>query len=95
MEKNGKDKSQVKELQNRSELFSHGYGASVENGEFCCWEDASIERDIFNVDANELMKVLQVETLDDLFKVIKERFCFSELKQFLDDNGINHGYYAH
>lgn len=79
----------------KSEIFSHGYGAAVENGEFSCWEDASIERDIFNVDANELMKVLQVETLDDLFKVIKERFCFSELKQFLDDNGINHGYYAH
>ena len=95
MEKNGKDKSQVKELQNRSELFSHGYGASVENGEFCCWEDASIERDIFNVDVYELMKALKVDTIDGLFKVIRGRFCFTELKEFLDDNGIKHGYYAH
>lgn len=95
MEESGKDKSQVKELQNKSEIFSHGYGAAVENGEFCCWEDASIERDIFNVDVYELMKALKVDTIDGLFKVIKERFHFDSLKYFLDDNGIRHGYYAH
>lgn len=95
MEKEEKDKVQEQELPKKSEIFSHGYGAAVENGEFSCWEDASIERDIFNVDAYSLMKALNVDTLDDLFKVIKERFCFNELKQFLDDNGINHGYYAH
>ena len=95
MKINGKDKSQVQELPNKSEIFSHGYGAAVENGEFSCWEDASIERDIFNVDVYELMKALKVDTLDDLFKVIKERFHFDSLKYFLDDNGIRHGYYAH
>ena len=95
MKKEGKDKVQGQELPKKSEIFSHGYGAAVENGEFSCWEDASIERDIFNVDAYKLMKALNVDTLDDLFKVIRERFCFSELKQFLDDNGIGHGYYAH
>ena len=95
MEKDGKDKFQVQELPKKSEIFSHGYGAAVENGEFCCWEDGSIERDIFIVDVYELMKALKVDTLDDLFKVIRERFCFTELKEFLDDNGIKHGYYAH
>ena len=79
----------------KSEICSHGYGAAVENGEFSCWEDASIERDIFNVDAYALMKALQVDTLDDLFNVIKEHFHFNSLKQLLDDNGIGHGYYAH
>ncbi len=62
---------------------------------FCCWSDTSIERDIFNVDAYALMKALNVVTIDDLFKVIKERFYFDSLKRFLDDNGIGHGYYAH
>ena len=46
MEKNGKDKSQVQEMPQKSEIFSHGYGAAVEKGEFCCWEDASIETEI-------------------------------------------------
>ena len=41
------------------------------------------------------MKALKVDALDELFKVIRERFCFTELKEFLDDNGIKHGYYAH
>lgn len=89
------DKEKIKNLPEKSEIFSRGYGASVEKGVFSCWEDASIERDIFNVDAYELMKALQVETLDDLFKVIKDRFHFGSLKRFLDDNGIGHGYYAH
>lgn len=82
-------------LSEKTVIFSHGYGASVEKGVFSCWEDASIERDIFNADVYELMKALKVDTLDDLFKVIKERFCFNELKELLDDNGIDHGYYAH
>ena len=82
-------------LPEKTVIFSHGYGASVEKGVFSCWEDASIERDIFNVDAYELMKALQVETLDDLFNVIKERFCFDSLGRFLDNNGIGYGGYAH
>ena len=82
-------------LPEKTVIFSYGYDASVEKGVFSCWEDASIERDIFNVDAYALMKALDVDTIDDLFKVIKERFHFDSLKHFLDDNGIGHGYYAH
>lgn len=41
------------------------------------------------------MKALQVETLDDLFNVVNERFCFDSLRRFLDDNGIGYGCYAH
>jgi hypothetical protein len=88
-------REELMKLPEKTVIFSHGYGASVEKGVFSCWEDASIERDIFNVDAYELMKALQVETLDDLFNVIKERFSFDSLGRFLDDNGIGYGCYAH
>ena len=60
-----------------------------------CWEDASIERDIYNVDAYELMKALNVETLDDLFKAVKERFSFDTLGEFLKENNIHFNAYAH
>ena len=89
------DKEKIMNLPEKTVIFSHGYGASVEKGVFSCWEDASIERDIFNVDVYALMKALNVDTIDDLFKVIKERFCFDSLGRFLDDNGIGYGSYAH
>lgn len=89
------EKEMLMNLPEKTVIISHGYGASVEKGVFSCWEDASIERDIFNVDAYALMKALQVDTLDDLFKVIKERFGFDSLGRFLDDNGIGYGCYAH
>ena len=53
----------LKAMPERTEIFSRGYGASVTKGEFCCWEDASIERDIWDVDAYELMNALNVEKL--------------------------------
>ena len=76
-------------------MFTHESGVEVEKGKFRYWYDTSIDRDIFDVDVYELMEALKVDTLDDLFKVIKERFNFDSFKHFLDDNGIRHGYYAH
>lgn len=88
-------REELKAMPERSEIFSRGYGASVTKGEFSCWEDASIERDIWAVDAYELMRALNVETLDDLFKVVKERFSFDTLGKFLQDNNIHFAVYAH
>jgi hypothetical protein len=82
-------------LPRKSEMVSHESGVEVEKGKFRYWYDTSIDRDIFDVDAYELMEALKVDTLDDLFKVIKERFHFDSFRCFLDDNGINYGYYAH
>ena len=51
--------------------------------------------DIWDVDAYELMKALNVETLDDLFKAVKERFSFDTLGEFLKKNNIHFDAYAH
>lgn len=88
-------REELKAMPERTEIFCSNYGASVTKGEFCCWEDASIERDIYNVDAYELMKALNVETLDDLFKAVKERFSYDELGKFLKENSIYFSAYAH
>jgi len=88
-------REELKAMPERTEIFSRGYGASVTKGEFSCWEDASIERDIWDVDAYELMKALNVETLDDLFIAVKERFCFDTLGAFLKENSIHFSAYAH
>ncbi len=70
-------------------------GGSVEKGLFSYWCYTSIERDIYNVDAYELMRALNVETLDDLFKTVKERFCYDTFVEFLKDNSIHFDAYAH
>ena len=72
-----------------------GRGGSVEKGLFSYWCYTSIERDIYNVDAYELMRALNVETLDDLFKTVKERFCCDTFGEFLKDNSIHFDAYAH
>lgn len=41
------------------------------------------------------MKALNVETLDDLFKAVKERFSFDTLGEFLKENNIHFNAYAH
>lgn len=88
-------REELKAMPERTEIFSRGYDASVTKGEFSCWEDACIERDIWDVDAYELMKALNVETLDDLFIAVKERFCFDTLGAFLKENSIHFSAYAH
>ena len=87
-------REELLKLPERTEIFRHGYGASVEMGVFSCWEDASIERDIYNVSAYKLMEALNVDTLDELFKVIKDRFCFDSIKEFLDEKNIGYAGYA-
>ena len=47
-----------------------------------------------HVDAYKLMEALNVETLDDLFKVIDERFSFDTLGEFLKANDISFAAYA-
>lgn len=88
-------REELKAMPERTEIFRRGYGASVTKGEFSCWEDGSIERDIWAVDAYELMNALNVETLDDLFKEIKEHFSFDMLGAFLKENNIHFAAYAH
>lgn len=88
-------REELKAMPERTEKLYSGCGASVTKGEFSCWEDGSIERDIWNVDAYELMKALNVETLDDLFKTIKERFSYDTLGAFLKENSIPFDAYAH
>lgn len=88
-------REELRAMPERTEIFSRGYGASVTKGEFSCWEDGSIERDIWAVDAYELMNALNVETLDDLFKVIKERFSFDTIGEFMKENNIHFAAYAH
>lgn len=41
------------------------------------------------------MEALNVDTLDELFKVIKDRFCFDAIKRFLDEKDIGYAGYAH
>ena len=41
------------------------------------------------------MRALNVETLDDLFKTVKERFCYDTFGEFLKDNSIHFDAYAH
>lgn len=38
---------------------------------------------------------LNVETLDDLLKAVKERFSFDMLGKFLKENSIHFAAYAH
>lgn len=87
-------REELMKLPEKTVLYGGGSGASVENGEFSYWEDTSIDRDIYNVDAYKLMEVLNVETLDDLFKVIGERFCFKTLGHFLEENNISFSAFA-
>ena len=87
-------REELEHLLERTELFGRGCGASVTKGEFSYWYDTSIERDIYNVDAYKLMDALNVETLDDLFKVIGERFDIDTLGQFLKANNISFAAYA-
>ncbi len=47
-----------------------------------------------HVDAYKLMEALNVETLDDLFKVIDERFSFDTHGEFLKANDISFAAYA-
>ena len=80
-----------KSYSTRSEIC----GAAVENGMFSYWYDTSMERDIYDVDAYELMTLLKVETLDDLFKVIGERFRHIDaLVAFLKANGLRYSSYG-
>ena len=87
-------REELERLPERTELFGGGRGASVTKGEFTYWSDTSIERDIYNVDAHVLMKALNVETLDDFFKVINERFSFDTLEEFLKENNIHYAAYG-
>lgn len=88
-------REELKAMPERSEFLDSESGFSVKKAEFSCWCDTSIERDIWDVDAYELMKVLNVETLDDLFKAVKERFSFDTLGEFLKENSIHFSAYAH
>lgn len=88
-------REELKAMPERSEFLDSESGISVKKGEFSCWCDTSIERVIWDVDAYELMEVLNVETLDDLFKAVKERFSFDTLGEFLKKNNIHFDAYAH
>ncbi|MBR1725819.1 MAG: hypothetical protein IJ724_04095 [Muribaculaceae bacterium] len=88
-------REELKAMPRRGELFGSESGGSVEKGLFSYWCYTSIERDIYNVDAYELMRALNVETLDDLFKTVKERFCYDTFGEFLKDNSIHFDAYAH
>jgi len=88
-------REELKAMPERSEFLDSESGISVKKGEFSCWCDTSIERVIWDVDAYELMEVLNVETLDDLFKAVKERFSFDTLGEFLKKNDLHFDAYAH
>lgn len=88
-------REELKAMPERGDFIDSESGVSVKKGEFTYWCDTSIEREIYGVDAYELMKALNVETLDDLFKVIKERFCFDTFGEFLKKNNIHFDAYAH
>ena len=90
----GMTKEDVINMPEKTEIFGRGCGASVKKGKFSYWCDTSIERDIYDVDAYTLMKALNVETLDDLFKTIHERFDFDTLSDFLKENKIYYCGYA-
>ena len=87
-------REELMKLPEKTLLYGGGCGASVTDGEFSYWADTSIDRDIYNVDAYKLMEALNVETLDDLFKVIDERFSFDTLGEFLKANDISFAAYA-
>ena len=90
-------KEEVARLPKRSKSFSTKYeicGAAVENGLFSYWYDTGIERDIYDVDAYKLMKALNVETLDELFKVVDEKYNIDTLRALLDENNISYSAYA-
>ena len=70
-------------------------GAAVEKGEFSYWEDGSIELDIYAVDAYSLMQALNVETLDDLFLIIRNNYWYNSLQEFLKAHKIGYAGYAY
>lgn len=80
-------REELKTMPDRTETFGGGCCVSVRNGGFSYW--ARKNRFIWNVDAYELMKALNVETLDDFFKVINERFSYDTLMEFLKENNIH------
>lgn len=88
-------REELKAMPERTEILSRCYGASVSKGEYSCLENASIERDIYNIDAYDLIQALNVETLDDLFKAVKERFSFDTTGKSLKENSLHFSAYDH
>ena len=72
-------------------------GLELENGLVSLWDDSdTLEVDIYNVNALELMAALQVRTVDDLFKAVKERSIgwADSFSKFLDEHGIRYSAYS-
>ena len=72
-------------------------GLDLENGVVSLWDDSqTLEVDIFNVNALELMVALGVRTVDDMFKAVKERSLTlsSSFSEFLKDHGIQYSAYS-
>jgi hypothetical protein len=93
-----------KELANnpeRSEVLErtqwYRTGLVLENGIVSLWDDSdTLEVDIYNINALELMVVLDVRTVDELFKAVKERSIgsWTGLSKFLDERGIKYSAYS-
>ena len=67
-------------------------GAAVEKGKISYWEDGSTELDIYGVDAYSLMQALNVDTLDDLFLVIRNNYWYNSLQEFLKVHEIGYAF---
>lgn len=72
-------------------------GLNLENGLVSLWDDSdTLEVDIYNVNALELMAALKVRTVDELFNAVKERSLGSSdnFSRFLDEHGICYSAYS-
>lgn len=72
-------------------------GLNLENGLVSLWDDSdTLEVDIYNVNALELMATLEVRTVDELFNAVKERSLGSSdnFSKFLDEHGIRYSAYS-
>lgn len=78
----------------REGRLSPGRGLAVENGKVCYWEDSSIQIDLFDINLIDLMKAMEIDTIDQLFDEIKDKYHARSLKQLLDENHIDYGAYS-
>ena len=72
-------------------------GLHLENGLVSLWDDSdTLEVDIYNVNALELMVALEVRTVDELFKAVKERSIGSSdsFSEFLKEHNIRYSAYS-
>lgn len=72
-------------------------GLNLENGLVSLWDDSdTLEADIYNVNALELMAALKVRTVNELFNAVKERSLGSSdnFSTFLDEHNIRYSAYS-